>query len=110
MPDPNSGKQLPPDVRSKMERAFGADLSQVRIHPNSTAATVQGAKAFTEGNQIHFATGAFQPESRQGKELLAHELAHVLQQKGKSRAPNAPLSSTDKQEIDQLVKRVLPKL
>lgn len=110
MPNPGSGKPLPPDVRSKMERAFGTDLSQVRVHPNSTQASTTGAKAFAQGNEIHFAPGAFQPETRQGKELLAHELAHVVQQQGKSRQPNAPLSPTDKQQIDQLVKKVLPKL
>lgn len=110
MPDPNSGKQLPPDVRSKMERAFGTDFSQVRIHANSTAAVTHGAKAFAQGNEIHFAPGAFQPESRQGRELLAHELAHVVQQQGKPRKPNAPITPSEQQQIDQIVKRVLPKL
>ncbi len=74
------GVPLPDDVRRRMERAFGADFSEVRIHPGDEAATAVGAKAFTQGSEIHFAPGEYDPGSTLGLELLGHELAHVVQQ------------------------------
>lgn len=74
------GVPLPEDVRRKMERAFGADFSEVRIHEADGAATAVGAKAFTQGSEIHFAPGEYDPGSTLGLELLGHELAHVVQQ------------------------------
>lgn len=74
------GVPLPEEVRRKMERAFGADFSEVRIHEADSAATAVGAKAFTQGSEIHFAPGEYDPGSTLGLELLGHELAHVVQQ------------------------------
>ena len=95
MPDPKEkpgGKPLPPDLRQKMESAFGADLSSVRIHENSNDAVGKvGARAFTVGNDIFFSSGAYRPSSPDGKRLLAHEVAHALQQrKGVSAGPEDP--------------------
>jgi hypothetical protein len=73
------GEPLPEDVRRRMERAFGADFSDVRIHVGAEAAAV-GARAFTQGADIHFAPGEYDPSSLTGLELLGHELAHVIQQ------------------------------
>ncbi|APR88494.1 hypothetical protein A7982_13843 [Minicystis rosea] len=64
-----------------MEAAFGADFSGVRVHSSSTHATALGALAYTQGNEIHVAPGQWAPETRQGQELLGHELAHVIQQR-----------------------------
>jgi hypothetical protein len=75
-----SGKGLPADVRTKMEAAFGADFSAVRIHEGPQAAAM-GALAYTQGTDIHFAPGQFDPHSDAGQELLGHELAHVIQQR-----------------------------
>lgn len=72
---------LPEGVRSRMEASFGADFSDVRVHENSSLAKGLNARAFTQGSDIHFAAGAFQPASRDGQEVLSHELAHVLQQR-----------------------------
>jgi hypothetical protein len=74
------GIPLPDEVRRRMERAFGADFSEVRIHAADQAATAVGARAFTQGTDIHFAPGEYDPGSPLGLELLGHELAHVVQQ------------------------------
>lgn len=73
------GQPLPEGVRAKMESAFGADFSAVRVHEGTNAQAV-GALAYTRGSDIHFAPGQYQPESRRGQELLGHELTHVVQQ------------------------------
>lgn len=77
------GRALPPATRFKMESAFGQDLGQVRVHTDAQAAQMSrdiNAKAFTLQNDIFFNQSEFQPESRAGQHLLAHELTHVLQQ------------------------------
>lgn len=73
------GSPLPAEVRARMERAFGADFSAVRIHQGEHAASI-GARAYTRGTDIHFAPGTYDPSSAAGQELLGHELAHVVQQ------------------------------
>jgi hypothetical protein len=76
---PASGQPLPEDVQAKMEGAFGTDFSAVRIHEGRHAEAV-GALAYTQGTDIHFAPGQYQPQSQRGQELLGHELTHVVQQ------------------------------
>lgn len=79
-----TGSPLPADVRTKMESRFGADFARVQVHANPAAASVAtqlGARAFTLGQRIAFNTGEFAPRSARGERLLAHELAHVLQQR-----------------------------
>jgi hypothetical protein len=86
------GQPLDVQARSFFEPRFGADLGGVRIHDNQQAAASAraiGAHAYTHGQHIVFGEGQYSPQSSQGKELLAHELAHTLQQ-----SP-APESSTD---------------
>ena len=80
-PDSSGGSPLPEDVRAKMEKKLGADLSKVRVHTGSAAAQ-QGkalnAKAFTVGANIHLGAGVGLGD----EEVLAHELVHVVQQQG----------------------------
>jgi LysM repeat protein len=76
-----SSTKLPDNVQAKMENSFGEDFSDVNIHDNSTKAEDLGAKAFAQGKDVHFAPGEFQPNSKQGQELIGHELTHVVQQK-----------------------------
>ena len=64
-----------------MEAQLGADFSDVKILNNSCLPNSIGARAFTSGTDIHFASGAYDPHSPAGKKLLAHELTHVVQQK-----------------------------
>jgi hypothetical protein len=66
-----------------MESRFGHDFADVRIHADDaaqTAASALHARAFTTGSHIAFRHGAYAPESADGRRLLAHELAHVIQQ------------------------------
>jgi hypothetical protein len=72
---------MPEDVKSKMENSFGTDFSDVSIHKNSEQATNIGALAYTQGSDVHFAPGQYEPGSHKGQELLGHELTHVVQQR-----------------------------
>lgn len=72
---------LPAAIRQSAESAFKTDFSNVKVHINSSAAQQVGARAMTKGDEIHFAPGAYNPGSLQGQRLLAHELAHVVQQR-----------------------------
>lgn len=79
-----AGQALSPDTRRFFEPRFGADLSQVKLHIGSRANDLTGqvgAQAFTYHQHIAFSTGAYQPASRSGRQLLSHELAHVFQQR-----------------------------
>jgi hypothetical protein len=79
LPGHGGGAEMPGDVRGKMEAAFGTDFSPVRIHEGPHAQAI-GAQAYTQGTDIHFAPGQYQPSSQGGQEFLGHELAHVVQQ------------------------------
>ncbi len=68
-------------VTSSLSRTMDIVPSSVRIHQDSSLATDLGARAFTQGNNIHFAPGQFNVESQQGLQLLGHELWHVVQQR-----------------------------
>lgn len=74
------GRPLEPGIRRTMERFFQADFSAVRVH-EGPAAQAMGALAFTLGEELHFAPGLYDPASREGVELLGHELTHVVQQR-----------------------------
>lgn len=74
------GQPLPSEVRTKMEAAFGADFSDVRVHVGHEASRI-GAIAYTWGSNIHFAPGHYNPNTLQGQKVLGHELWHVVQQK-----------------------------
>lgn len=74
-------KPLPNDVAREMELRFNVDFSDVKIKTDSQAASSLGAAAFTTGDAIHFAPGEYNPHTKQGQELITHELMHVVQQK-----------------------------
>ena len=83
-----SGRPLPASERAFFEPRFGHDFSAVRIHDGGQAADAAGsiqAKAFTAGRDIAFGTGQYAPGTGVGRKLLAHELTHVIQQKGVKR-------------------------
>jgi len=84
------GQPLNGDLRRQMAGVFGTDFAQVRIHTDADAgqlADEQNARAFTIGEHIAFAPGEYQPGDPIGSALLAHELAHVMQQEGAGSAP-----------------------
>jgi hypothetical protein len=74
------GSMLPQRERSYFERRLGADLDGVRLHAETGAARRLGARAFAAGRDIGFAPGEWRPETAEGRRLLGHELAHVIQQ------------------------------
>lgn len=76
----SGGLPIPENVRAKMETAFNADFSDVRVHVGQEAASL-GAIAYTWGTNIHFAPGQYSPNTIQGQKLLGHELWHVVQQR-----------------------------
>jgi hypothetical protein len=76
---------MPPSTRNFFETRFKHDFCQVRVHTDSQAAKVAGAlnaRAFTIGQDVVFGSGQYTPGTNMGKRLLAHELTHVLQQRG----------------------------
>ncbi|WP_369255332.1 eCIS core domain-containing protein [Geodermatophilus amargosae] len=108
------GRPLPAEARSFFGSRFGHDFSRVRIHTDVHAARVAAAhqaRALTVGHDITFARGEYEPTTWAGRHLLAHELAHVLQQGDRSHpqrqavegveASGSELRAEDGVEIDQ---------
>ncbi len=92
IPSPAGGAAMPQALRSYMEPRFGADFSAVRLHTDEAAAAASdrlNAHAFTYRDHIYFARGAYQPDSAGGRELIAHELAHTIQQGAVTQAGDA---------------------
>lgn len=80
-----AGSALDAGVRARMESAFGQSFGDVRIHTGSTAEgwnSKLSARAFTVGADIAFGRGEYHPGTMAGSLLIAHELAHVVQQRG----------------------------
>jgi hypothetical protein len=80
-----SGRSLDSALQQDMGQRFGHDFSQVRVHTGAAAeqsARDVNAHAYTVGNNVVFGAGRFVPGSHEGRRLLAHELAHVMQQVG----------------------------
>ena len=78
-----SGHTLPKKTQQEMEAKMGADFSGVRVHTGSKAIQLNhelGARAFTAGSDIFFNRGQYNPNSGEGKRLMAHELVHTVQQ------------------------------
>ncbi|MEM9885315.1 MAG: DUF4157 domain-containing protein [Bacteroidota bacterium] len=78
-----SGSPLPTSTNSFMSNAFGTDFSKVRVHTSDKAIQMNqnlNARAFTHGSDVYFNKGEYAPNSSSGKQLLAHELTHVVQQ------------------------------
>jgi len=89
------GRALDAPLQADMGRRFGHDFSQVRVHtdaPAAASARALGALAYTVGSDITFASGRFAPASGGGRHLLAHELAHVVQQHGGAARRQAKLA------------------
>jgi hypothetical protein len=77
---------MPASVAASFGARFGHDFSSVRVHADAQAAAsarVWGARAFTIGWDIHFGADQYQPDTSVGQRLIAHELAHVVQQRGR---------------------------
>jgi hypothetical protein len=82
------GSVLPENLLGAMETGFHEDFADVKIHTDTSAVELNhqlNAQAFTHGNDIYFDSGKYNPDTVRGKHLLAHELTHVVQQKGTNR-------------------------
>jgi hypothetical protein len=94
----SSGQPLDEPTRAFFEPRFGHDFSHVRVHtaPHAAeSARAVNAFAYTVGRDIVFEAGQYNPDSAQGRQLLAHELAHVVQQKSGAASDGYTLFSTD---------------
>jgi Domain of unknown function (DUF4157) len=83
----SGGAPLPPNLRAYFEPRFAHNLSDVRVHTHGGAVGAAmgiGARAYTSGSNIAFAPGQYAPAANEGRRLIAHELAHVVQQGGAS--------------------------
>lgn len=103
---PDQGQPLEPATRTTMESRFGRNFSGVRVHNNTAAAQLAGqlsARAFTVGQEVTFAAGEYRPGTLQGNQLIAHELAHTVQQEPgqPSRAASTGAEARLEQEADQ---------
>jgi len=104
-----SGAPLAPDVRTEMERRFGTNFADVRVHDDASAhdsAAALEAKAYSHGSDIAFGEGRFVPGTREGKQLLAHELAHVVQQRRGGIPPEISPAATHEQHAAQAAQQV----
>jgi hypothetical protein len=91
----SSGRPLEPALRKDMEQRFGHDFSGVRVHSSPAAAQSTrelNALAYTAGRDIVFDAGKFAPDTNDGRRLLAHELTHVVQQRGQRVAAQMKLA------------------
>ncbi len=91
-----AGQALDPHTRSFFEDRLGYDFSRVRVHADQGAAEsarLEHSRAYTEGSHIVFGAGEFAPRTTEGKRLLGHELAHVIQQTAGTKAGGSTSAS-----------------
>jgi hypothetical protein len=101
------GQPLPSGERAFMESWFGHSFEKVRVHTGPAAdetASVLGARAFTLGHEVVFAAGSYRSGTAAGRRLLAHELAHVVQQ-GAARGSGGPAPVATRLQAPRLVQR-----
>ncbi len=100
LPGLGYGQPLPADLLERAEAHYGTDLSGVRVHTGSAAAAQarqRAAEAFTFGQNVVFGEGRYAPWSPLGSRLLGHELAHTIQQRGRTPTLQAaPIPAGDK--------------
>ncbi len=107
------GNALDGVTLNRMNDAFGADFSGVRVHTGAEANRLNhavDAKAFATGKDIFFREGAYQPGSTEGRGLLAHELTHVVQQTGDGLQMKLAVSDPSdpaEQEAEQVARDVM---
>ena len=107
------GQALDSAARAHIEPAMGADFSGVRVHTGGQADTLNrtlSARAFTTGQDIFFKQGEYSPGSSSGRELLAHELTHVVQQDGDRVKRKLTVGAADdqyEQEADRVARQVM---
>ena len=107
------GQPLDAGVRRQMESGMNADFSNVRVHTDQKADVMSrslGAKAFTTGSDMYFRQNAYSPGSSSGRELIAHELTHVVQQSGSAVQTKLTVNEPGdryEQEADRIAQNVV---
>jgi uncharacterized protein DUF4157 len=108
-----AGAALSTEVRAAIEPALGTDLSGVRVHTGAAAdglSRALGARAFTTGRDVFFKSGAYDQSSAAGRELLAHELVHVVQQGDepvRAKLELGPVDDEHEREADAVARTVV---
>jgi hypothetical protein len=106
------GQALDSTVRAQMEPTLGADLSGVRVHTGSEADSLNravSARAFTTGSDVFFRKGEYNPGTSSGRELIAHELTHVVQQDSAPVQAKLTLGAVDtpeEKEADEVARQI----
>lgn len=105
------GQALPSTVRVQMESAFHANFGDVRVHTDGTADALNRAlqaRAFTTGHDIFFRQSEYNPGDSSGRSLLAHELTHVVQQRGaiQTKLMVGAVGDQYEQEADRMAQQV----
>jgi hypothetical protein len=98
------GSKMDNDTQSTMESGIGADFSGVKIHTDSNAVQMNqnlGAKAFTNGSDVYFNKGEYDPASKNGQHLLAHELTHTVQQGAASQSVQQKTESPNEEVVQE---------
>ncbi|NDJ87320.1 MAG: DUF4157 domain-containing protein, partial [Chloroflexi bacterium] len=107
-----AGQTLDSKVQAEMSSTMGHDFSDVSVHTDSHSDRLNkqlGAKAFTTGKDVFFSQGSYQPDSTDGKKLLAHELTHVIHQDGSSPSGDltlGPAEDSYESHADQVAEQV----
>jgi hypothetical protein len=99
------GQAIADNIREPMEVAFGADFSGVKVHTDGQSDQLNRsiqARAFTTGQDVFFRQGEYNPGSRSGQELLAHELTHVVQQNGGAVQRSVVIQRQYEEQVPQL--------
>jgi hypothetical protein len=106
-----TGSPIPPSTQFFFEPRMQHDFSDVRIHTDKEADQmnrVLRAQAFTQGQDIYFGNGQYNPQSRTGLRLLAHELTHVVQQTGTGRSLHQPAGIAQPNEPGHTINTAFP--
>jgi hypothetical protein len=110
------GEPLDAPTRAFMEPRFGHSFADVRVHADAAAArsaSAVGARAYAVGRDVVFGAGMYAPARTDGRRLIAHELAHVVQQSGTSPAAPSPslevgpVDAPEEREADSVAERVV---
>lgn len=103
----SNGDSVSPDMRQEMEQQIGPDVSDVRAHTDSSAATLSdqlNTQAYTSGNDVHFGRNE-SGGNQSGNRLLAHELTHVVQQGGGPGGQQSRSSEEPSEEVEESDRR-----
>ena len=102
-PIADAGRPLDPVTRGSMESGFGRDFGHVRVHDDARAhdnARGLNARAYAAGDHLVFGEGQYRPQTAIGQALIAHELAHTVQQSGMQMKADGPLPAATNAELE----------